>query len=71
MNLKKLINKLFNKCTSIVTNEQYLFHICRITNRVKSLLNLIPTDPAVSDALDHVGQRVGLMALNLYIQNGF
>ena len=30
----------------------------RITNRVKSLLNLIPTDPAVSDALDHVGQRV-------------
>ena len=32
--------------------------IFRVTNRVKSLLNLIPTDPAVSDALDHVGQRV-------------
>ena len=36
----------------------YCIFFCRITNRARSLLQLIPTDPSIVEALDSVGQKV-------------
>ena len=40
-----------------------LFCAHRITSRARHLLNLIPTDPSIQDALDSLGQKVGLSTI--------